>query len=77
LLKNKDKKAEVSFFRIRGGDLDDERREVTENMDLLTLLRGGNNSFMSVQIYLAVVSLYIVFSYSMCYPSAFDNFLEK
>jgi hypothetical protein len=38
----------VKFFRIKGTDLDDERREVTDGMDLLTFLRGGNQDFMRI-----------------------------
>lgn len=41
-LEKKKEYDKVKFFRIKGADLDDERREVTDGMDLLTFLRGGN-----------------------------------
>ena len=60
------------WVRIKGNDLDDERREVTDGMDLLTFLRGSNQDFQQIHAYLLIVGLYIVFCYSMAYPSAFD-----
>jgi hypothetical protein len=46
-------------------------------LDLLTFLRGGNQDFNRIHCYLGIVSAYIVFSYTMTYPSNFDYDLEK
>lgn len=46
-------------------------------MDLLSFLRGGNQDFMRIHCYLGVVSVYIVFFYSMMYPTTFDYTTEK
>lgn len=46
-------------------------------MDLLTFLRGGNQDFCRIHCYLGIVSIYIVFCYTMTYPSSFDYSLEK
>lgn len=71
------KSEECKFFRIRGSDLDDERREVTDGMDLLTFLRGGNQDFNRIHCYLGIVSAYIVICYNMTFPSPFDYTLER
>ena len=67
----------MRFYRIKRKVLDNEVREITNDPDLLMVLRGNNYDFRATMEFLLITAFFITYVFRWAYSSEFDTVLVR